>query len=208
MKPRVRHSGAHSSGVWQIIYIDLLSQIMIFFVILWSVERRQADARTESQQIGLGVGMGTGNRTVRMVNLPGDILFGSGKTDLGAEGQQVFERLFGGEGGAQVLSFDQGGLAQRKLAIHGHTDEVGDKDENFKLGFERAWSVYREIRKYGGELPDHVVICTHADNTPDQVVPPIEGTLTEEQKQAIRAARGRNRRITIEDQIIETRSEE
>ncbi|HTM20979.1 MAG TPA: flagellar motor protein MotB, partial [Kofleriaceae bacterium] len=78
--------GGRATSVWPIIYIDLLSQIMIFFVILWSAERRQAEAKQESQQMGLGVGMGTGNRTVRMVSLPGDVLFGSGKTDLGPEG--------------------------------------------------------------------------------------------------------------------------
>ncbi len=200
--------GGRATSVWPIIYIDLLSQIMIFFVILWSLERKAAEAVVEQQQMGLGVGVGTGNRTVRMVNLPGDVLFGSGKTELGPEGTQIFDKLFGGEAGAAVLSFDQGGLAQRKLAIHGHTDEVGDKDENFMLGFQRAWSVYKEIRKYGKELPDHVVICTHADNTPETVVPPIEGQLSEEQKQAIRAARGKNRRITIEDQIIEVKAEE
>ena len=101
-----------------------------------------------------------------------------------------------------MLSFDQGGLAERKLAIHGHTDEVGPKDENFLLGYQRAWAVYQEIRKHGGELADHVIICTHANNTPSQEVPPIEGGLTDEEKAVIREARAKNRRITIEDMVI------
>jgi outer membrane protein OmpA-like peptidoglycan-associated protein len=179
--------------LWAIIYIDLMTQIMVFFVILWSVERRETDAAAPARP-GLGVGMG--DQTVRMVDLPSDILFASGKTELGAEGREVFARLFG-DPSSGVLDFDQGGLAQRKLAIHGHTDDVGKKEDNFLLGFQRAWNVYQEIRKYGGELPDHVVICTHADNTPAHPVPPA-GT-TEEERAAVVRARNANRRITIED---------
>jgi outer membrane protein OmpA-like peptidoglycan-associated protein len=180
--------------LWAIIYIDLMTQIMIFFVILWTVERRAEDTQTEA----IGTGLGFGDQTVRMVNLPGDVLFGSGKTELGGEGKQIIGALFG-DADSGVLSFDQGGLATRKLAIHGHTDEVGDKDENFLLGYQRAWSVYQEIKQYGGELADHVIICTHADNTPATPVPPLEAGLTEEEKAVIREARAKNRRITIED---------
>jgi flagellar motor protein MotB len=186
-------------ALWAIIYIDLMTQIMVFFVILWAVEQKEEVV----EQIALGQGIGMGNQTVRMVNLPGDVLFGSGQTDLGAEGRDVIGKLFG-DPASGVLSFDQGGLAQRKLAIHGHTDEVGGKDENFLLGYQRAWAVYQEIRKHGGELADHVIICTHADNTPSRVVPPIEPELTDEEKAVIREARAKNRRITIEDLVIAT----
>ena len=180
--------------LWAIIYIDLMTQIMIFFVILWTVERRGEETETAS----IGTGLGFGDQTVRMVNLPGDVLFASGRTELGDEGKTIIGKLFG-DPASGVLAFDQGGLATRKLAIHGHTDEVGPKDENFRLGYQRAWSVYQEIRKHGGELADHVIICTHANNTPAHEVPPAEAAVTEEQKAAIRDARARNRRITIED---------
>lgn len=184
-------------ALWAIIYIDLMTQIMVFFVILWSVERGEADV----ERPRLGTGMGTGDQTVRMVNLPSDILFGSGKADLGADGREVFSKLFG-DPTSGVLEFDQGGLAERKLAIHGHTDEVGVKEENFQLGYERAWNVYQEIRKYGAELPDHVVICTHADNTPARPVPLVPGQPSPEARAAIQSARAKNRRITIEDIVI------
>jgi len=185
------------SALWAIIYIDLMTQIMVFFVILWAVEQKEELI----EEVALGQGIGIGNQTVRMVNLPGDVLFASGKTELGADGRDVIGKLFG-DPASGVLSFDQGGLAQRKLAIHGHTDEVGGKDENFLLGYQRAWAVYQEIRKHGGELADHVIICTHADNTPSRVVPPLEPELTEEEKAVIREARAKNRRITIEDLVI------
>jgi flagellar motor protein MotB len=196
---RPRAGPKKHGALWSIIYIDLMTQIMAFFIILWAVEQRQEAVKQE--RFTRGAGIGIGNQTVRMVNLPGDVLFASGKTELGAEGAQVIDKLFG-DPASGVLSFDQGGLAQRKLAIHGHTDEVGVKDENFLLGYQRAWAVYQEIRKHGDELPDHVVICTHADNTPAYLVPPIDGELTEEERAVIREARAKNRRITIEDMVI------
>jgi flagellar motor protein MotB len=188
--------------VWQIIYMDLMTIMMVFFVILWSVERNEAESD------GIGVSMTIGDQTVRMVHLPGDVLFASGRTELIPEGREVFARLFGDDPGA-VLSFDQGGVARRRLVVHGHTDSVGDKDENFRLGYERAFTVYQEIRKYGAEVPDNVVICTHADNTPAQPEPVIAGPMSPETRAALREVRAQNRRITIEDQLLgERRGEE
>lgn len=190
-----------SSSVWQIIYMDLMTIMMVYFVILWSAD--QGKAAPEQA----GISHTIGDQTVRMVNLPGDILFRPGKSFLSAEGQQVFTKLFGEDPGT-VLSFDTGGLARRQLVVHGHTDSDGVKDENFRLGFERAWSVYREIRKYSDEVPDHVVICTHADNSPRVVVPVVKGPLTPEEKQVRRELKARNRRITIEDQMVNAKPEE
>jgi flagellar motor protein MotB len=173
-------------ALWSIIYIDLMTQIMAFFVIVWAVEKGTKLIATKA--IGSGVGMG--DQTARMVDLPGDVLFASGQTTLATDGRTALDKLFG-DAESGVLSFDQGGLAQRKLVIHGHTDDVGDKDKNFLLGYERALAVYQEIRRYSKDLPDHVVLCTHADNTAALVVtPPTE------------QSRAKNRRITIEDLVV------
>lgn len=187
------------SALWAIIYIDLMTQIMVFFVILWAVEKHQEAVEVET----LGQGMGLGNQTVRMVNLPGDVLFASGQTQLSDDGRRAVDELFG-DAASGVLAFDQGGLAQRRLAIHGHTDEVGDKNENFQLGYQRAWAVYQAIKRHSGEVADHVVICTHADNTPSRIVPPLAPGLTDDEKAVIREARAKNRRITIEDVVVRT----
>ncbi|HTR54815.1 MAG TPA: flagellar motor protein MotB [Kofleriaceae bacterium] len=194
MRGRRHHppSGKKGHGaLWSIIYIDLMTQIMAFFVILWSVEHGAKLVQTKP--IGSGIGMG--DQTARMVDLPGDVLFASGQTTLAADGRGVLDKLFG-DPASGVLSFDQGGLAERKLVIHGHTDDVGDKDKNFLLGYERAYAVYQEIRRHGGEVPDHVVLCTHADNTPARALPQ-QGDKTE--------ARAKNRRITIEDLVVENK---
>jgi flagellar motor protein MotB len=190
-------SGKKGHGaLWSIIYIDLMTQIMAFFVIVWAVEKGAKLIATKP--VGSGIGMG--DQTARMVDLPGDVLFASGQTQLGPEGHDILLKLFGGPASG-VLSFDQGGLAQRKLVIHGHTDDVGAKDANFLLGYQRAWAVYEDIRKNSKELPDHVVLCTHADNTPSRPVAGATGAAAAE-------ARAKNRRITIEDLVVAPHVEE
>ena len=183
---RARRGKKGHGALWSIIYIDLMTQIMAFFVIVWTIEHGSKSTQTPKLATGFGIGMG--DQTVRMVDLPGDVLFASGKTDLADDGKQVISNLFG-DPAAGVLNFDQGGLAVRKLVIHGHTDDVGAKDKNFELGYQRAWAVFAEIRKHSTELPDHVVLCTHASNTPS-----LDARSPE--------ARAKNRRITIEDLVV------
>ena len=186
--PRTRKS----FDSWQIIYIDLMTNIMIFFVILWAIQNRTNKP---------GVSDTVGTQTVKMVNLPGDVLFPPGRSELSHEGQSVLTKLFADETGT-VLNFDSGPLTRRELVIHGHTDNDGEKEANLELGHLRALNAYREIKKHGELLADHVVICTHADNTPAQEVPGFGGTLSATEQAAVRAAKARNRRITIEDKVV------
>lgn len=199
MKQFIRRSAKAKFDVWPIIYIDLMTQIMMFFVILWSL----GQTRTH----GIGVSKTVGDTTLHQVNLPGDVLFASGKTTLSPEGQEVFAKLFVDQTG-EVLNFDTGGLTRRVLVLHGHTDSDGAKVDNLVLGFQRALAVYQEILKYGPELADHAVLCTHADNSPAKDVPQFQGELTQAQAQTIREAKAKNRRITIEDQVVSTVKEE
>ena len=191
MKYAMRRNKA-KFDVWPVVYIDLMTQIMMFFVILWSISQMRAKKTGTTKAIG--------DTTQHEVTLPGDVLFPSGKTKLTPQGEEVFARLFKDDTG-EVLSFETGGLTRRVLVIHGHTDSDGKKDDNYVLGFARALSVYKEIQKYGPEITDHAVLCTHADNTPAKEVPLFTGTLTPAQSQAISEAKTRNRRITIEDQV-------
>ena len=193
MRRRLHAAPKRGHGaLWSIIYIDLMTQIMMFFVILWSIGQMQARKAGASKTLG--------DTTLHEVTLPGDVLFPSGKTKLTSQGQEVFARLFKDDTG-QVLSFETGGLTRRVLVIHGHTDSDGKKDDNYVLGFQRALTVYKEIQKYGPEIADHAVLCTHADNTPAKEVPQFTTALTPSQAQAISEAKTKNRRITIEDQV-------
>jgi outer membrane protein OmpA-like peptidoglycan-associated protein len=185
-----------SFDVWQIVYIDLMTNVMIFFVVLWAVQSRPKKS---------GVSDTIGTETVKMVNLPGDVLFPSGRSEMSEAGRQVIGKLFSDS--KSVLDFDTGGLTQRMLVIHGHTDNNGAKDKNLDLGFQRALAAYREILTYGKELADHVVICTHADNSPTEEVPQFGGSLSAAEEGAIKEARAKNRRITIEDKLVSRKQE-
>ena len=87
---------------WQTIYMDTVTIVMVFFVILWSI----------SQGKDIGVSETVGDVTARMINLPGDVLFAPGKTELKPEGKAVFQKLFKDETGA-VLNFKTSGLVRR-----------------------------------------------------------------------------------------------
>jgi flagellar motor protein MotB len=178
--------------VWQIVYIDLMTNVMIFFVVLWAVQAAHKKA---------GISDTVGTETVKMINLPGDVLFPSSRSELSEDGRRVIGRLFQDDSGT-VLNFDTGSFTRRLLVIHGHTDGEGIKDQNLDLGYRRALSAYREISKYGSALPDHVVICTHADNTPAQEVPAFGGSLSPAELAAVKEAMAKNRRITIEDKVV------
>jgi flagellar motor protein MotB len=184
--------------IWQIVYIDLMTNVMIFFVVLWAVQSRPAKG---------GISDTIGTETVKMVNLPGDVLFSSGKSDMSDAGHAVMARLFA-EDSKAVLNFDVGPLTRRLLVIHGHTDNEGQKEKNFDLGYQRALAAYREILKYGSDLPDHVVICTHADNSPAQEVPQFGGTLSKAEETLVKEAKSKNRRISIEDKLVSRVKEE
>ena len=173
--------------------MDLMTIIMVFFVILWSI----------NQGSDAGVDKEVGEQTVRMISLPGDVLFPAGRFNLSSDGGKVFNQLFA-QDAATVLNFDVSGLVKRLLVIHGHTDAQGDKDDNFALGYKRAFSVYKAIQKYGPDVGNHVVLCTHADNSPKQEVPAFQGTMTPAQRAVLREANAKNRRITIEDKIVNT----
>jgi outer membrane protein OmpA-like peptidoglycan-associated protein len=187
-QPRLRRT----FDIWQIVYIDLMTNVMIFFVVLWAVQSRPSKS---------GISDNIGTETVKMVSLPGDVLFSSGKSEMSEAGHEVMSKLFSDDTHT-VLNFDVGPVAKRMLVIHGHTDNEGAKEKNLDLGYQRALAAYREILKYGTDVPDHVVICTHADNSPAQEVPAFGGTLTPAEQQAVKEAKAKNRRITIEDKLV------
>ena len=73
-----------SHGSWQVIYMDLMTIMMVFFVILWSLNKGKDD----------GIGQTVGTETPRMIQLSSDILFSPGQDKMKEEGSQVFASLF------------------------------------------------------------------------------------------------------------------
>lgn len=177
---------------WQVIYMDLMTNIMVFFVIIWSLSPGADD----------GISDTIGDVTTRLINLPGDVLFPPGKSSLSGEGKDILGKLFRDPAGNGILGFEDNGLVKRMIVLHGHTDNDGKKEANFNLGYNRAWAAYKEIQRYNPELSEHAVICTHADNSPVEEVPRYSGKISKEQRQILRDLKSKNRRITIEDRTV------
>ena len=192
MKPLRRKPSKSSGDSWQVIYMDLMTMVMVFFVILWSLNQGKDQGVSET----------VGDVTARMINLPGDVLFSAGQTKMSPGGQGVIKTLFGAEGGG--ISFESSDIAKRMLVIHGHTDSDGTKEQNLSLGYQRALSAYAEIAKHSKGLENNVVICTHADNSPVVDVPKFKNkrNLSSKQRTALKEAKAKNRRITIEDKLV------
>jgi flagellar motor protein MotB len=172
--------------------MDLMTNIMVFFVIIWSLSPGPDD----------GISDTVGDVTTRLINLPGDVLFPPGDSGLSSEGRDILAKLFKDSSGQGVLSFDDNGLVKRMIVLHGHTDSDGTKDQNLELGFQRAMAAYREIESYNPQLKDHAVICTHADNSPEEEVPLYQGKISAEQRQILNELKSKNRRISIEDRTV------
>ena len=185
--PRIKRN----SETWQVVYIDLMTNMLVIFVILWSLHQGKPVKLSNK----------TGDTTSQMVNLPGDIIFAPGKTFLTNEGKSVFRKLFSKDETGQVLNFTSGGFTKRYLVIHGHTDGDGDKNDNFQLGFDRALASYHEMKLYSKEIPDHVILCSHADNSPMQEIPALKEGLSQTQLNSLAVLKAKNRRITIEDKF-------
>src|SRR3954467_6295095 len=95
MKQFIKRERRENREIWQVIYIDLMTNLMCFFVILWSINQGKKVKLIET----------TGDHTARMVSLPGDVIFSPGKTTLTDEGRSVFNKLFSDETGS-VLHFE------------------------------------------------------------------------------------------------------
>jgi chemotaxis protein MotB len=112
--------------------------------------RRKLDGLTK---LGLNVTV-RDNRMV--IQLPGDVLFDSGKVDLKKDGEKMLLQV------AEVISKDAG-LAVRHYQVAGHTDSKpfsgGNYKDNWGLSLMRAREVLtfliapREGREPGGGLP-------------------------------------------------------
>ncbi len=175
---------------WQLIYIDMMTNVMCFFVVLWALSQGKEAAVKES----------IGDVKTRMIQLPSDILFSSGSALLSEKGRTIFRQLFQDEK-EEILNFKAGGLARRMIVVHGHTDSAGKKADNLLLGYRRAVSALYEISRYSQDVIDHITVCTHADNSPAEIVPKFRGKMTRDQRSLWIEAMQKNRRITIEDKL-------
>jgi outer membrane protein OmpA-like peptidoglycan-associated protein len=169
-----------------------MTNIMVFFVIIWVLSNGKGEGISET----------TGDVTSRMIDLPGDVLFAPGQTALSKQGTDILKQLFQNPDGTGILSFEDSDIVKRLIVFHGHTDSDGEKKSNLHLAFLRAYSAYEEVQSYNPELPEHVIICSHADNSAKEDVPTATGAVSSEMKTIIKEIKAKNRRITIEDKSV------
>ncbi len=106
-----RRRSRKKADSWQTIYMDLMTIIMVFFIILWSINQGKDDGISET----------IGDQTARLINLPGDVLFSAGQVSMSDKGKEVLGQLFNNKNGGVGLTFQDNGLSKRMLVIHGHT---------------------------------------------------------------------------------------
>ena len=126
--------------------------------------RKKLDALTK---LGLNV---TIRNNQMVIQLPGDVLFASGKVDLQPKGKEMILQV------ADVISKDAG-LASRHYQVAGHTDNKayggGPFKDNWGLSLMRAREVLtlmvgpKEGREPGGGLdPKHWAAAGYGDTDP------------------------------------------
>ena len=169
-----------------------MTNIMVFFVIIWVLSNGKGEGISET----------TGDVTSRMIDLPGDVLFAAGQTSLSQQGKDILKQLFQNPDGSGLLTFEDSDVVKRLIVFHGHTDSDGKKGDNIQLAFLRAFSAYQDVKAYNPELPNNVVICSHADNSAKEEVPGVSGSVSSEMRKIIREIKAKNRRITIEDKTV------
>lgn len=184
-------------STWKIVYMDMITMLMILFLSLWIIDRGKTNDKRKH-----------GDITLNKVQFEADDYFDPGKAEIKETAKEQMEDLFFNQRNAfpkPGVDAENGG--RRVVIIQGHTDDQGEKDKNFELGFQRAMAVYTELSKKMPTLPAHVGICSFADNFPvEKVRPVVKGapkewinTLAKEN----RLRRKKNRRFELIGQFEE-----
>ena len=184
-------SHEENDTTWQAVYMDLITIVMIFFLVLSVVTKGKDEA--ESDKIG--------DYSTIEIPIPGDALFSSGRANLTKAGKANLKKLFKSEQ-ASFPELEKTEQMKTEVVLHGHTDDVGGKIGNLNLGYRRALSVYKELKKYRPEVSKFVSVCTHADNLPEEDPRPVstslKGDILKQVKSFNKRVRKKNRRVILE----------
>ena len=160
---------------WQAIYMDLITMLMILFLLLWVISA----GKSESKSSGF---------PFKSLNI-GENSFTSGSADLTGEAKkQILDAVLyqSKQPFLPKVGYDKEEEQYRILMVHGHTDHAPPKgsknphEANMKYGYDRAMSVYKVLKdEYKGlvkqgknELPlDHtdkvlISVCSHSFSYP------------------------------------------
>jgi outer membrane protein OmpA-like peptidoglycan-associated protein len=117
------------------------------------MDKQEAKLREQLQNSGVSV---TRNGNDVVLNMPGNITFATGKSDLNPEFHSVLDSVI-----LVVKEFDK-----TLIEVAGHTDSVGSEDSNRQLSYYRATSVGRYLRETGGIDFDRVMEVGRGEGSP------------------------------------------
>ena len=203
-----RPTNESEDTTWQAIYMDLITMLMILFLLLWVISTGKGDNKSSGFPF-------------KSLNI-GENSFKSGSSALTSEAKkQILDAVLhqSKQPFLPKLGFDKEEEQYRILMVHGHTDHAAPKgnqnnahEANMKYGYDRAMSVYRVLKdEYKGlvkqgknELPlDHsdkvlISVCSHSFSYPVHKSKLVNGKNALPSKEKEKA----NRRVNITASVI------
>lgn len=191
------NSHDEDDSTWKIVYMDMITMLMILFLSMWIIDRGSPKDKRKHGDVNLS-----------KVEFEADDYFDTGKSVIKDEAKkQIADIFFDRKHSFPTPGIDQENHGRRIVLIYGHTDDLGKKDTNFQLGFDRAMAVYQELNKKLPNLADHVGICSYADNFPIEKVRRVPKAGTDTWFEKIRLEnqdiRKKNRRFEVVGQFEE-----
>ena len=124
---------------WQAVYMDLITLLMLFFLILWVKQKGGDGAPVETSKI----------IPFQKISV-GDSSFSSGKTSLKGGAKQEIANLLNKGVNKEVLK--NLGYSKEKdkfyyITVHGHGSLRGGFEQNMNIALGRARSVAAEVKK-------------------------------------------------------------
>lgn len=167
--PRVSQIG-HPAPPWMISYADLMTELVIFFVIMYALSaalnkeviaaKKEIEQIVKEEQLQAEVKVTKEGMYITLKEQDQKYFFASGSADLNPEMYGVLDKV--------VPTLNK--LAEKhEILVEGHTDNVPTTRQftsNWELSTARATSVVRYLVQQKGLRPDHVSAVGYGEYRP------------------------------------------
>jgi flagellar motor protein MotB len=186
LKRRVQENFSQGS-TWETVYMDLITQIMIFFLVLWALSAGKGNDES-------------GNVIRNLADIPSNGMFEDGQSVLTSQGKKTLDKWLSSK---PPVGYDDETGSRSLIIITGHTDDVGNRVSNLGLGYARARSAFKyfQNRRPKMGLLENVILSTASANEPAEDYKKLVAEWQSGSKSAqglLKVVRAKNRRITIE----------
>jgi hypothetical protein len=128
----------NEDSTWQAVYMDLITLLMLFFLILWIKQKGGDGAPVETNKI----------IPFQKISV-GDSSFASGKISLKKVAQNEISNMLSSDVNQQVLKnlgYSQKNDKYYYITVHGHGSLRGNFEQNMNIALGRARSVAEEVK--------------------------------------------------------------